>query len=549
LNLLEGITRVDDRPKKPALFLLFFSLLALGLRLLLFRYHHIIEGDGIHYAALARLISRDGSLLGAANEYWSNLWPLIIAAFDVFVREIELAGRLASAVFGALTVFPVYLFSREFLNTRTSLVASSLVIAQPYLLRFSTLLYSESFFTFLLAWTIWLGIRLIKSPERLERWLWLALLVGVGLWTRPEVQTPAFLMAIIALGRCVLKRKNIQRSLTGALVLAGIVVLFLFSRALLIRHYLGQWHFGFGEKLTINLKMGLLYYGDSEQYLNRFENGRFVNLWPKRVNALRFIAENRALILKRMKSNLPRLFTSYLTVLSPTRGVPLLRLIGVGLTVLGILSLLLTKKTRGWSLLLLLSLVFYSLPLLMMFIHDRLVVPLAIVTLVFTAAGLLILETAVAGVFRRRYLSPLPILSFLFVAAFVMRSASWARHDRSFIWESDPVVQKEAGLYLKGHFPQEAKILTWGAHIPYYFYDGNLYDSCLQNIPFAPYEEVLDYARRERVDLLVLPEWLLLYSDFPIKWLTEEGVRPEGLELVKVIGRAKPERVWIYRVL
>ena len=179
-RILDGLTEEDSAPRKPGWILAFIVLLAMGLRFMLFRYHQIIEGDGVHYAALARLISRSGSLQGAANEYWSNLWPLVIAAFDVFTHDIELAGRLASTVFGSLVVIPVYLVSREFLNVRTSLVAASLVAAQPYLLRFSVLLYTESFYTFLLAWVIWLGIRLIKSPDRTERWLWLGLLVGAG---------------------------------------------------------------------------------------------------------------------------------------------------------------------------------------------------------------------------------------------------------------------------------------------------------------------------------------------------------------------------------
>ncbi len=151
-RILDGLTAEDAALKRPGWILAFLILLALALRLMLFRYHHIIEGDGIHYAALARLISHDRNFLGAANEYWSNLWPLVIAAFDVFVRDIELAGRLASSVFGSLTVVPVYLVAREFLNQRGGLVAASLVVAQPFLLRFSVLLYTESFYTFLLAW-------------------------------------------------------------------------------------------------------------------------------------------------------------------------------------------------------------------------------------------------------------------------------------------------------------------------------------------------------------------------------------------------------------
>jgi hypothetical protein len=59
----------------------------------------------------------------------------------------------------------------------------------------------------------------------------------------------------------------------------------------------------------------------------------------------------------------------------------------------------------------------------------------------------------------------------------------------------------------------------------------------------------MDYVRREKLALLVLPEWLLLSADFPIKSLAAENVRAEGLDFVQVIGKKKPERVWIYKVL
>jgi 4-amino-4-deoxy-L-arabinose transferase-like glycosyltransferase len=280
LKFLSCLTEEDRPPRKPGLFLAFLVVLAVGLRLSLYGYHQIIEGDGVHYAALARLISREGNFLGAANEYWSNLWPLIIALFDLAVHNIELAGRLASTLFGALTVVPVYLIAREFLSTRTSLVAASLVVAQPYLLRFSVLMYTESFYTFLFALALWLGIRLIKSPGKGHRWLLLGLVVGLGLWTRPEILAPALVFLLIALARSFSGRISMRRIAAGFAVFSGTSLLFLVSRAVLVHHYQSQWQFGFGEKAGINIREGLLFYdfGDHEKYLNRFENGRFVNL-------------------------------------------------------------------------------------------------------------------------------------------------------------------------------------------------------------------------------------------------------------------------------
>jgi hypothetical protein len=229
--------------------------------------------------------------------------------------------------------------------------------------------------------------------------------------------------------------------------------------------------------------------------------------------------------------------------------LPRHRRLGVALISLGLLAACLARESRLWALLLVAIAAVYSTPWLLIFVADRFVVPLAILPVVFAAAGLVMIERGVASLFKRRCFTGWPILPLLFVTVFIMRTASWARNDRDLVWEKDPVVQKEAGLFLKDSFPQTTKILTWGPHIPFYFYDGNPYTLSIPNIPWASLGEVIDYARKQKVDLLVLPEWVLLTSDFPIKSLASEDARPDGLEFIAVVGRAKPERVWIYRVL
>ncbi len=551
LKFLSCLTEEDRPPIKPGLFLAFLVVLAVALRLSIYGYHQIIEGDGVHYAALARLISHEGNFLGAANEYRSNLWPLVIALFDLVVHNIELAGRLASTLFGALTVIPVYLLAREFLNTRTSLVAASLVVPQPYLLRFSVLLYTESFYTFLFSLTLWLGIRLIKSPGKGNRWLFLGLVIGLGLWTRPEILAPALVFLVAVLAKGFSDRISTRRIAAGFAVFLGTILFFLASRAVLVRQYQGKWHFGFGEKAGINLEMGTLFYDhvEEEKFKNKFEGGRFVNLQEDRANLVSFIWKNRPKVLIRMKDNAKHIALSWKRVLPPTRGIPFLRGLGAALGLLGVAGTWMARKTRLWALLLVAVMTVYSTPWLLIFVSDRLVVPLAVISVVFAAAGLIIFERGVAALFKRRRLSAWPVLPLFFVTVFLLRTASWARHDRDFIWEQDPVVQKDAGLFLKHNFPQTTKILTWGPHIPFYFYEGNPYTLSIPNIPLAPYEEVIEYVRQQKIDLLVLPEWVLLTADFPIKNLASADARPDGLKFVAVIDQNKPERIWIYKIL
>jgi hypothetical protein len=55
------------------------TLFAAALRVPTLSLRHLVEGDGVHYAQLARsILAADFS--GLANPYWSNLWPAVIAA-------------------------------------------------------------------------------------------------------------------------------------------------------------------------------------------------------------------------------------------------------------------------------------------------------------------------------------------------------------------------------------------------------------------------------------------------------------------------------------
>ena len=85
-----------------------FVCIALALRLFFFQFRCMVEGDGAIYASLARNFLL-GDLSAAANCYWSRLFPPVIAIFSLFTKDVVLAGRLVSAIFGAFILVPVFL--------------------------------------------------------------------------------------------------------------------------------------------------------------------------------------------------------------------------------------------------------------------------------------------------------------------------------------------------------------------------------------------------------------------------------------------------------
>lgn len=536
-----------NKIKNVALFLAILVIISMAVRFSLFRFHQIIEGDGVHYAALARLISREGNFLGAANEYWSNLWPVVIAFFDLFFHNLDFSGRLASTIFGSLTVIPAYLLTREIFDKRTGLVAAALVIGHPYLLKFSAFLFTESFFTFIFAITIWLGIRLIKSPKNRKIWLSLSIVIGFGFLIRPEIQIVALAFPLLAIFNGLRQRISLRPIIGGFLIFIVFVFASLSLRAILIWSYHHEWHFGYAKKMTINLTEGEIFYNSNEheKFHNKFENGQFVNKKPEQIKILPYLWKNRNTLIHRININMKHIIQSYYAVLPAAKGHPAMHIISAILAALGIFWALLRKQYRWLALLLLFILVIYSIPWTLIFVVDRFVVPLTIIAIVFTASGLIALETAITYPIRLSKFTKWPILPFIFIIAFSMKSATWARHVRLY----DPVSFKEAGLYLKANFPQKMRILTWGPHVPYYFYDGNPYSRSIQNIPWAPYKDFMAYVHKKNINLIAIPEWVLKDADFPIKNLISENTKHDGLEFISIIGKEQPLRVWIYKVL
>ena len=64
--------------------------------------------------------------------------------------------RLAQALLDTSTVLAIYLLARRFREERGALVAAAIVAVNPFLIYFSGLVLSETLFTAMLAWGLYL---------------------------------------------------------------------------------------------------------------------------------------------------------------------------------------------------------------------------------------------------------------------------------------------------------------------------------------------------------------------------------------------------------
>ena len=119
-------------------------------------------GDQFEYLQLGRNLFNSGQLRfhDARFDQWVYAYrtpgyPWLIAACAGNVRAV----RLVQAGLDTSTVLCIYLLARQFLGARGSLVAAGLVSANPFLIYFSGLILSETLFTAMLAWGMYLLVR------------------------------------------------------------------------------------------------------------------------------------------------------------------------------------------------------------------------------------------------------------------------------------------------------------------------------------------------------------------------------------------------------
>lgn len=126
----------------------------LALRLVIFLSAPAIELDGIGYATMAEQFAK-GLFGQALGSVFPPVYPLFIASFHLAIPDVELAGRLVSLVFGMMTIYVSFVFAGRLLHDGTKAVWVAFLLSfQPYLVRYSGAVLSESLAVFLFTVTV-----------------------------------------------------------------------------------------------------------------------------------------------------------------------------------------------------------------------------------------------------------------------------------------------------------------------------------------------------------------------------------------------------------
>src|SRR3989344_1944584 len=198
--------------------LLIVFILALVIRLIFLGFHNVIEEDGVGLATIGKnIVSGNGyvGIEGDVDLVYSPLYPLLVGLLSFIVRNLELAGRLISVLFGGLLVIPIYLIAKKVYNKKVALIAGLLTALYPVLVYLSDIVYAESLYFFVFFFGIYFALESLDNKKWLN-YVSTGLLFGVGYWIKPEIVIAVLIFFVFGLVKN--KKEVIVKSLVFLLI-------------------------------------------------------------------------------------------------------------------------------------------------------------------------------------------------------------------------------------------------------------------------------------------------------------------------------------------
>lgn len=549
-----GDERPPTRENEAGLLLLALVVVAAGVRIAWALTHAVaIENEGSEYCRLAEnLLGGYGYRGIVANAgvqlNFPPLYPVLIAALTLPLKNSELAGRLVSLVAGVALVWAVFLTCRTLSGRRVALAGAAIVALHPTLIALSTAVYAEALYLALLTFGLYWVLRTAESGGRIGASVTGGAFFGLAYLTRPEAVVLAAPLALLLVVRgMVVGAWRRMAAAAGCfllvlLALAAPYVAFLSVNAGQLRwEGKGTIIYAIGQRMSTGLSYREASYGIGEDLREEGIHLRS-NRDVLRSGAMRITSPASAFATVRYfassaRRNVGRLYT----LLGSERAF--------GAPVLSLLVLLGLFRTP-WS-------------------RDRLAREAVVLVLFGTALGILLIGQELD--FRHTLL--LLLILILWASKGVDELSQWAEATMATLWSGfalrGPVVVralivialcgvagqalggvgdftqpgaaqlKAAGLWLSQHDPGPKKIMGTGTVVAYYA-RGDLW-----YLPYADSSLALRYVESKAPDFIVLEPGNA--RPFVDSWMN--GGIPNGEGKLIYAGGTPRDRVMIYEWL
>lgn len=530
--------------RKDALWVAMLMAAAVAARMLFMGTNPVIEVDGVIYATLARnLMAGKGflGLYGSTDLIFPPLYPYLIAAVMVITDNAESAARWVSTIAGTLLVLPVFWLARRIYGRWEAWAASFLTAFYPLMLAASTATFSEMLFTLFIFSAVvaaWWG----GESGRTRFWAASGFLFGLGHLVKPQ---GIHLMAAVIMAAMVLlpgARTSVRKACASLLCMlipfiltvspyvaflyqhTGKVVLdgkssinYLISRRVGSGMSFREAAFGLDKEGN---PAGIL--PDHSRLAGRYGFREMISTLPE---LLRNVARNIRPLVKK----------SVLIVFSPL----VVALVAIGWT------------AEPWNqfrlrceLFLLWTVAFLIGMILALAVMERYFPPVAPFVLIWTARGLRSVVEWFARTLRNLGIRGEHALARAFswiLVALTICSGAGLFMAGTVYSESKVLEARLAGMWLLTHAPPPRRIMAGHSPIAYYAH-GEYFLT-----PYAPAESLLKYARRHRVEYLVIDERYLDDRPQIASWI-DPSRAPRELDLLHVVDPVPGAKLVIYKI-
>lgn len=510
----------------------------------------VVENEGAEYCRLAENLLAGRGYVGVIKKgvqlNFPPLYPMLIAAFSLVLRNSELAGRAVSLVAGMNLGWGVFLVSRRVYGRRVALIGALIVALHPVLIALSMAVYSEGPYIALAVFGVYWVLRAAED-RRMASGAMAGILLGLAYLTRPEafVLAGGLLLPVVALG---LLGREWGRATAPAvamlvvlLVVAAPYIYFLWSNTGQLRwEGKGSIAYAIGERMNRGMSYVEAGYGIDE---NLREDGIHLKSGVEvlQSGAMRVTgAASLVAVGRYFLGSARRNAAGLLHVVADNRafGSPLL----FGLTLIGLFRTPWTRERIGREAVLLTA---YGTSLVILLVGQtrdfRHTVLLLALMVIWAAKGVDELAEWATGTLssvssrrtgglgmalRGLIVVVLCGMAFQFIGSVGDFSQSGAAHI------------KEAGRWLKGYAPGAKRIMATATAVPYYA------GGDLQYLPYAESAVALRYIAKKD------PDFVVLESDSVrpyIKGWLKDGIPSRNAKLIYRGGIAGEDEVVIYQ--
>ncbi|MCL4309971.1 MAG: glycosyltransferase family 39 protein [Actinomycetota bacterium] len=481
---------------KPGHYLTLIFVAGLLVRIVAVMHHPAVQGDEIVYLSDAENLSKGlglESLGRTPDTVYFPLLPLLIASLHVLLRNFVIAGEATVVIFGMLTMLAIYLLARKFTGAPTALRAAALGAVFPLLVYYSSLIYTETVYTFFLLMAILFAWDMLHG-FRLRDGLLAGASLGLAYLTNPAAVYYLAIFAILATALVVLRKRGWRPVASAVAVMAAVFLVFAAPYVYFLHNHLDRWTYS-GKTATANINattnnLTLVTPDWEKQAYALTADGHGVQVAQdlyQITDPVSFVAMHPGLGFNLLKTNARHFLRGELVKTMPLWLLPLL-LLGI-FTRMGYRDWM---KKLGFLMLMIL-------PVLMIFILDyrsRFFVPFTALSLIFLALGWTRIDEWLrkrleGGSSQRLILAQLAVAVLILLPALGLAGEMVRR-------EGNPGQFRLAGSWLEQHEGAGLRVMDRN-YIGAYYADG-----ISVVLPYADYSRTTAYARYNRVDYMIV---------------------------------------------